>query len=76
MTEVMYTPSSRHHCGPNEYGYWDEMWLAAEGTVRQCECGKAWVAFRDRMDPGYMGVKWRREGWLARRRRIKRTSHV
>lgn len=76
MTEVVYTPDRRHHCGPSEHGYWSEMWNAPAGTVRGCECGKTWVAFRDRTDPGYMGVKWRREGWLARRRRIKRSSRV
>lgn len=54
------------------------MWLDAcfdaVGTVRECECGKSWVAYKDEADVGYMGVKWRREGWLARRKRTKKAQ--
>lgn len=75
MNSVVYEPKRRHYCGPNDRGYWEEHWLATEqGKVRQCECGKTWVAYRDHSDPGYVGVKWRREGWLARRRRERRSA--
>jgi hypothetical protein len=69
---VVFVPEARHSCGPNSYGVWPDHWWAAGGTVRECECGKAWVAYQDDRDPGYMGIKWRSEGWLERRRRAKR----
>jgi hypothetical protein len=71
---VAYQPPAQHHCGPNRYGYWLDACFDAVGTVRECGCGKTWVAFRDHYDVGYVGVKWRREGWLARRRRVRRSS--
>lgn len=71
MSEIVYVPPPRHRCGPNDYGIMPEHCHDAVGTVRACPCGKYWVAYRDESDPGYMGVKWRREGRLARRRRLK-----
>jgi hypothetical protein len=71
---VVYQPPTGHHCGPNRYGYWLDASFDAAGTVRECACGKTWVAYRDRAEVGYVGVKWRREGWLARRRRVRRRS--
>jgi hypothetical protein len=68
---VVYEPEIRHHCGPNRYGIMADAPSDRPGTVRECSCGKSWVAYRDEFDVGYMGVKWRREGWLARRRRIR-----
>jgi hypothetical protein len=35
---------------------------------------ETWAAYRDAYDIGYLGVKWRREGWPARRRRLRRTG--
>lgn len=71
---IVHEPESRHYCGPNDYGYWDVGWNDPPGTVRECtECGKSWVAYRPRPHSGYMGVLWCREGWLARRRRHRRT---
>lgn len=66
---IVYVPERPHVCGPNQYGIMHGACFDSVGTVRECECGKSWVAYRDPYDPGYMGVKWRREGWLARRRR-------
>ena len=43
------------------------------GTVRQCpECGKFWVAERNR--PGMAGVFWRPEKRRERRQRERRAS--
>lgn len=70
----VYTPEHRHSCGPNRFGYWLDHHHDMPGTVRECRvCGRSWVAWRDRSDPGYMGVKWRREGWWARWRRHRRS---
>lgn len=67
MTRVVYSPPTGHDCGPNRYGYWPANMFGQPGTVRECEtCGKTWVAWHDRLDVGYMGVKWRRESRIAR----------
>jgi len=70
---IVYEPPQKHHCGPNQYGHWHLDWDLSDppGTVREC-CGKTWVAYRDTGDPGYMGIKWRPEGWLDRRLRERR----
>ncbi len=60
-----------HRCGPNQWGMWHDAFWDQPGTVRECECGKTWVAYQDVYDPGYVGVKWRREGWLSKRRRVR-----
>ena len=74
---IVYTPDRPHRCGPNDRGYWHDAWNDPAGTVRECtECGKSWVAYRPHPRSGYMGVLWRREGWLARRRRRRATSPV
>jgi hypothetical protein len=67
---LVYSPGPVHHCGPNEYGHWRPDWDLNDqsGTVRQC-CDKTWVAYKDDSDPGYMGIKWRRESWWQRRKR-------
>jgi hypothetical protein len=71
-TRAVYVPELLHFCGPNRYGIWLEATFDAEGTVRKCECGKTWVAYRDHHYVGYMGVLWRRETWWARRRRQRK----
>lgn len=68
---IVHTPDRPHRCGPNDHGYWHDGWTDPAGTVRECPaCGKSWVAYRPTPRGGYMGVLWRREGWLARRRRV------
>lgn len=75
LPPMVHTPVMPHSCGPNKYGTFgpDEGFNDPVGTVRQCGCGKSWVAYIDELDPGFMGVKWKREGWFAKRRR-KATS--
>lgn len=73
---VVHAPDRRHECGPNRYGYWLNHHHDLPGTVRECACGKSWVAWKDHSDPGFMGVKWRREGWWARRRRLRNRRSV
>lgn len=74
---VVHMPPGPHHCGPNTYGHWLDHWDDPAGTVRQCpDCGRSWVAYRPYPASGYMGVLWRREGWLAHWRRVRRTGLV
>jgi hypothetical protein len=72
VSEVVHRPERRHQCpiGPRTWTH-DQA-----GTVRACEtCGRTWVAYRPDPRSGWAPsiVFWRREGWLARRRR-ERTS--
>lgn len=70
--QIVYVPPAGHYCGPNRWGIILDGSFDPVGTVRECApCGKSWVAYRDERDPGYMGVKWKPEGWLARRRRLR-----
>jgi hypothetical protein len=77
---IVYQPEPEHYCGPNRYGYWTDfppsLGRPVVGTVYQCrECHKSWVAYEDPR-PGGMGLKWRREGWWERRRRVRRQRRV
>jgi hypothetical protein len=41
------------------------------GTIRYCQCGRTWVAYRELHPPGYqghvvLGTQWRPEGRIAR----------
>lgn len=71
---IVYRPEpAACSCGPNKYGYWHSHCSDAPRTVRECdECGASWVAYRDAFDPGFVGVKGRREGSIARWRRRRR----
>ena len=79
---VVYQPERRHWCGPNEHGYWTDfpptLGHPVPGTVFECGCGKSWVAYKPQQHGTggsyYMGVKWRRESWWARRWRQRRTT--
>lgn len=73
--EIIHQPREQHRCGPNRYGFWLVNTFDPPGTMRQCGmCGKTWVAYRDELDLGYVGVKWRREGRLARWWRERREA--
>lgn len=71
---IVYEPLRTHSCGPNKYGYWLANCWDRIGTVRVCnECGRGWVAVKS-PDPGVMVRQWVREGWFARRRRLRRPA--
>lgn len=43
-----------------------------DGTVRACKtCGTTWVGYRS-AESGILVTRWRREGWFARWRRMRR----
>lgn len=74
MADVVHVPQRGHSCGPNTRSgvWWDERGplYDAPGTVRQCECGRTWVA--ERRTPGLAVPTWRREGRFERWRRERR----
>lgn len=73
MIEVIPPDTTNHRCGPNRSGFWLNHWNRTPGTVLACTiCNKSWVAVKPHPMSGYMGVLWFREGWFARRRRLKR----
>jgi hypothetical protein len=84
---VLSVPQREHHCNPGwTTAPWPESPFPErlravppgprefpEGTVWQCECGRAWVSTGPVTphSPGFIG--FRRERWLERRRRMRRT---
>lgn len=47
------------------------------GTVWECDCGTRWISrgvVPARLNHGYAaaGLEWEREGWFARRRRLRK----
>lgn len=52
-------------------GDWDP-----PGTVRACECGRTWVAFKDPPGSGYLATRWRREGRFERWQRERKMGRL
>ena len=63
-SEVIYRPPHRHVCMTTPSGALIQG--DPVGTVRRCDCGKAYVAIRG-------SLHWRRETWWERRQRTKAT---
>lgn len=66
---VVHVPERSHRCGPRLSGIWLEHIYDVPGTVRECACGRTWVACVG--GRGWAVVLWYREGWWARRRRLR-----
>lgn len=43
------------------------------GTVRACECGRTWVSYTPHPMSGWAINLWRREGWIERKLRERRS---
>lgn len=81
MSVVVSRPEPEHDCGVNRWGVMrqpmangrlDEIVSAMAGTVRKCRrCGRTWVA--EWRTPGLAVSTWRREGWLERWWRVRRS---
>jgi hypothetical protein len=58
-----------------EYGYTHHHVMRHDraGTVRRCECGRTWVAYKSSY-PGDLTTHWRPEGRFERRRRERRAA--
>lgn len=82
MTGVLHIPPRTHHCnpgweavpppaGPTGEGYLKPVnQFVPAGTVWECPCGQAYVAYYAR-GTGHMAALWRPERWWARRRRLR-----
>jgi hypothetical protein len=79
---IVSQPSASHRCGPSRYGVWLGYTHDRAGTVRACdECGKTWVAYRQKYTHGmrgqlHVGSLWRPEGWFARWRRARKSREA
>lgn len=72
MEQIVHTPEPKHDCGPNEFGIIPDLYFVKPGTIIECEppCKKSWVAVDFPPGSGWVGVRWRPEGIIARRRRL------